>query len=233
MKARSAIFVFHLLTMVIATCLAVAPPARAEGIYLQVHGGFSTLNLDDVNDAVDAINDAAGAQYLDNLTTGWEAGFTVGYDITRNLGLGVGYARITASSEYSRDGGLIAFDRPADLFEITLDYLPDDGRSVRVGAGADVGMVSSAAALRYSDPVVFEEEEDSFDGLGFLFAGYAIVDAGLSDQWSIYGQGGFRHAIIGEVKVDGDTVYNPDSLDDKLRLNYSGVFLRVGMKFRP
>jgi hypothetical protein len=220
------------LFLVLAVCLSVSGSAEAGGLYLQVHGGLATVNLDDVNDAVDSVNQDAGGDYLDNIGRGWDAGLTVGYDITRNLGLGLGYARLWASSEYSADGTSVIFDMPADYFEITLDYLPAETDGIRVGAGSDVGMLSSAASWAVTDPFG-DERKLSFDGLGFLFAGYVIVDAPLADNWSVYGQGGFRHAIINKVKIDGEIVYNPDSLDDKLRFNYSGVFLRLGVTFRP
>lgn len=222
----------HVAMLVVGSCLLMAGGVQAEGLYLQGHGGFTTLNLDDVNDAIDSINQAGGDDYLDNFGTGWEAGLTVGYDITRDLGLGLGYARLWAASEYSADGASVVFDMPADLIEITLDYLPASEGSIRVGAGTDVGMVNSAASWAVTDPLG-EEIKLSFDGLGFLFAGYVIVDATLADKWSVYGEGGFRHAVINELKVDDKTVYNPDSLDDKLRFNYSGAFLRVGVTFRP
>ena len=210
----------------------MARVARADGLYLQIHGGLTTLNLDDVNDAVDAVNEAGGAAVLDHFNSGWEAGVTVGYAITRNLNLGLGYARLWTSTEYAEGSSQVKFDMPAAFYEITLDYLPADDRRVRVGAGCDVGAVDTGATWTLNDP----EADDfalEFDGLGFLFAGYAIVDAALADRWSLFGQGGFRHANVGEVKVDDQTIYNPDSLDDKLRFNYSGVFLRVGVTFRP
>lgn len=208
------------------------PAARADGFYFQVHGGISTISLDDVNDAVDAVNEAGGAAVLDHFNSGPEAGVTIGYALTRNLNLGLGYARLWAATEYAEGSSRVEFDMPAGFYELTLDYLPGDDRRVRVGAGCDVGAVGTGAVWSLNDPDVDDVHLD-FDGLGFLFAGYGIVDAALADHWSLYAQGGFRHANIGEVKVDGQTIFNPDSLDDKLRFNYSGVFLRVGVTFRP
>jgi hypothetical protein len=219
---------------VFAVCLMVCGPAHAEGFYLQAHGGISTLNLDDVNTQIDILNEGfpAGEQ-LDHINSGWDAGLTVGYSINGNLDLGLGYSRLFAGSEFSEDSYLVALDVPADLYEITLDYLPPSESRFRVGAGLDIGAVRSAASFEVSDPVIFESRTVDFKGVGFLFAGYGIVDASLAGKWSIYGEGGFRHALINELKVDGETVYNPDSLDDKLRFNYSGIFLRVGVTFRP
>ena len=76
------------------------------------------------------------------------------------------------------------------------------------------------------------ELKSDFEGAGFLFAGYGIADVPVTSRWSLFGQVGFRHAVINEVQVEGKTVYNPDSLDDKLRINYSGLVLRAGVKFQ-
>lgn len=213
-------------------CLLGSGPAAAGRFYVQVHGGVTTLNLDDVNDAIDRTNAEIGTEAMDNISWGPEAGLAVGYVLTRELGVGLGYARLFADSEISQDGYLVSFDLPADLFEITLDYLPDNGQKVRVGVGTDLGLVRSAGSVRTVDPLQGDRTE-SFDGQGFLFAGYAILDGKLSATWSLYGEGGYRHAIISDLEVDGDTVYNPDSIDDKLRFNYSGIFLRVGIRYRP
>ncbi len=213
-------------------CLLGSGPAAAGGFYVQAHGGVTSLNLDDVNDAVDRVNAEVGTEAMDNLRWGPEAGLAFGYVLSRELGLGLGYARLFAASEISQDGYLVRFDLPADLFEITLDYLPDNGQKVRVGVGTDLGLVRSAGSLRTVDPLL-GDRTDSFNGLGFLFAGYAILDGKLSATWSLFGEGGFRHAIINKLEVDGDTVFNPDSVDDKLRFNYSGLFLRAGIRFWP
>ena len=204
----------------------------AGPFYLQAHGGIFLFNPDDVNDALDRFNEEAGGPFLDHIGTGLDVGLSAGHFLTAELGLGLGYARLSGNSGFSQDGYLFEYDLPADLYEVFLDYLPANGRKFRVGAGTSLGMVRSAAALRFEDPVE-GNRQIPFSGEGFLFAGYAIVDAVLSPSWSLFGQGGFRHAIISDLEVDGETVYNPDSLDDKLRFNYSGLFLRVGVKFQP
>jgi hypothetical protein len=222
----------RVLIMVVAACLVSAGPVQAGRIFFQAHGGFSSFNLDDVNDSIDVINGMAGGKYLDHISTGWDAGLHVGYVLTAELQLGMGFARLWGSSGLSRGGYLVEYDMPADLYEISLDFLPVSERRIRVGAGATLGMIKSAATLLVTDP---EESDrlDSFSGAGFHFAGYAIAEASVARAWSLFGQGGFRHAMINQLKVDGEIVYNPDSVDDKLRFNYSGFFLRLGIKFQP
>ena len=209
-----------------------AGSSLAGPFYLQAHGGLSFFNLDDVNDAMDAVNEEVGGTYLDHIGSGLDVGWHAGYSLTAELGLGLGYARLSGNSGFSRDGYLVEYDLPADLYEVFLDYLPVSDQKVRVGTGATMGMIRSAAKLRVTDPAD-GERHDSFKGTGFLFAGYAVLDAAVATNWSLFGQGGYRHAIISTLKVDGETVLNPDSIDDKLRFNYSGLFLRVGVKFRP
>lgn len=209
-----------------------AGPTLAGPFYLQAHGGWSFYNLDDVNDAIDAANEKAGGSFGDHISSGLDVGLHAGYSMTSELNLGLGYARLSGSSGFSPDGYLVEYDLPADLYEVFLDYLPASDQKVRTGAGATMGMIRSAATLQVSDPTG-GHFEDQFEGMGFLFAGYFIVNAAMTSSWSLSGQAGFRHAIISELEVDGETVFNPDSLDDKLRFSYSGFFVRLGVQFRP
>ncbi|MCK9995708.1 MAG: hypothetical protein KAH56_05440 [Candidatus Krumholzibacteria bacterium] len=227
MKLLTVAFLFSSMVLASASGVAWAGP-----FFLKAHGGFSLFNPDDVNDALDRFNEAAGGPFLDHIGTGLDVGLSAGYSLNDELGLGLGYSRLSGSSGFSWDGYLFEYDLPADLYEMFLDYLPANDRKFRVGAGTSLGMIRSAAALRAEDPAE-GNLEIPFSGVGFLFTGSLLVDAALSPAWSLYGQAGFRHAIINELKVDGEVVFNPDSLDDKLRFNYSGLFLRVGVQFRP
>lgn len=218
--------------MALAFLLVVAGPAQAGRYFLQVHGGYAFFLFDDVNDAIDRVNDSAGDQVMGHIYSGLDAGLQAGFALTRELDLGLGFSRQWASSGYSRAGHLVEYDLPANLYEIFLDYLPATEKSVRYGAGTTLGMISSAASVLVIEPNV-PDRNLAFDGIGFHFAAYAIVDAALSPSWSMFGKMGFRHALLNHLTVDGQTVYNPDSVDDKLRFNYSGVFFRVGVKFQP
>jgi hypothetical protein len=209
-----------------------AGPSLAGSFFVQAHGGWSFYNLDDVNDAIDAANEEAGASLGDHISSGLDVGLHAGLSMTSELNLGLGYARLSGSSGFSSDGYLVEYDLPADLYEVFLDYLPAGDQKVRTGAGATMGMIRSAATLRVTDPMD-GHFEDKFEGMGFLFAGYVIADAAVTSSWSLFGQAGFRHAIINDLEVDGEMVLNPDSLDDKLRFNYSGLFVRLGVQFRP
>jgi|GEM_PF-6532707 len=219
--------------LILAAGVLLAAPVRAERISLQVNGGFSTYNLDDVNDAGDRANELAGQEVFSPVHSGWSAGLGAGYTLDAELTLGLAYERLMGSTSYSGGSLSAEFDLPADLYKIFLDYLPANGNSVRVGAGAATGMVRSAASYQESDLATSSLEKMDFDGTGFLFEGYVLAETALGSRWALFGQGGFRHAIVGQVTTDGRTIYNPDSLDDKLRLNYSGIFLRLGLKFQP
>jgi hypothetical protein len=226
------IFPIRTFMVMAAVCLLAAGPGQAERIYFQAHGGYSTFNLDDVNHSLDAVNEQAGGPFLDHINSGWDFGLSVGYTLTPELGLALGYARLSASSGFSQDGYLVEYDLPANLYGISLDYLPVTEKGLQFGAGTTLGLITSSASLRYDDPVSAEMME-SFAGSGFHFSGYVLAALPVALNWSLIGQGGFRHALIGELKVDGETVYNPDSVDDKFQFNYSGLFLRVGVKFQP
>jgi len=215
-----------------AAFLLVAGPAGAAGFFVQVHGGFAVFDLDDVNDSIDRVNASAGEPVLAHINSGPEAGLHVGFALSPELDLGFGFSRQWATSGYAVGGYLVEYDLPADLYEICLDYLPASEKGVRFGAGTTLGMISSAASLLVTEPGV-QDVNPSFDGVGFHFAAYALVEVPLGVTWSLVGKLGLRHALLNHLKVDGETVYNPDSLDDKLRFNYSGPLLRVGVRFRP
>ena len=213
--------------------MAGSADAWAGRVFFKAHGSISSINPDDVNDGLDRFNEEAGGPFLDHIGSALDAGLSVGYALTPEMGVGLGYTRLWAGSDFSQQGYHLNYDISANLYNVFVDYLPAIGRKVRFGAGANAGLIQSAAALRFEDSVIFEEWEIPFDGSGFLFAGYALVDAEVAASWSLYGQAGFRHAVISTLKVDGGVILNPDSLDDKLRFSYSGFYLRVGVKFQP
>ena len=219
------------LILSVAACLVCAESASAGRVFVQAHGGWSTLNLDDVNDGLEAGNESLGENLLDPINSGLDAGLKVGYGLTGELNLALGYARLWAESGFSRDGLSVEYDWPADLYELSLDFVPVNKRKVRLGAGATLGMIRSGATLKVTDPLG-DDRDDAFKGSGFLFAAYGIAETELSPRWSLTGQAGFRHAVINELKLDDEVVLNPDSVDDKLRFNYSGFFLRLGIKFQ-
>lgn len=220
------------LIMVVTACLLSAGPVQAGRIFFQAHGGYSSFNLDDVNDSIDRVNEKAGGKFLNHISSGWDAGLHVGYVLTADLRLGVGYARLWGNSGFTQDGYLVEYDMPANLYEISLDFVPVNDHRIRVGAGTTLGMITSAASILVTDP---DEGDrlDSFSGAGFHFAGYGMAEMPVASAWFVFGQGGFRHALLNRLKVDGEVVYNPDSIDDQLRFNYTGFFVRLGVKFHP
>ena len=224
---------FYSMALISLISLAGSTAAGAGGIFFKAHGGISSINPNDVNDGFDRLNEDAGGPLLDHIGSALDAGLSVGFTISSELEMGLGYTRLRAGSEFSQDGYHLKFDLAANLYDVFVDYLPANGRKVRFGAGANAGMIQSAAAWQFDDSVMGEEWEIPFDGSGFLFSGYGLVEAEVAANWSLYGQAGFRHAVINTLKVEGEIVLNPDSLDDKLRFNYSGFFLRVGIKFQP
>ncbi len=221
-------------SLILSFLMVVAGPADAVAgrVFFKAHGGISSINPDDVNDGLDRFNELAGGPFLGHINSSLDGGLSVGYDLTPELGLGLGYTRLWAGSGFSWQGFHFEYDMPANIYDAFIEYLPANGRKIRIGAGANLGLIQSSAAIRSEDPIA-GELVTPLDGSGFLFAGFGLVDAEVAANWSLYGQAGFRHAVINTLKADGEIVFNPDSFDDKLRFNYSGFYLRVGIKFQP
>jgi hypothetical protein len=216
-------------TVVIIAALA-GTPALAGSFYFGGHGGLSFYSLNDLNDEIDAINSVAGADYLDNVTKGFDYGLQIGFQASPAVTLGVGYSRLNGNSKYTEAGGSIEYDVPANVFEAHVTYLPPSPKTVRFGFGGNVGMISSAGSIDLS--VSGEEPiRGDFSGSGLLVAGFAAMDWSLSESVAVFGNAGYRYASIGSFDVEDIKVTKPDGSD--YALDYNGVFLRVGLKVSP
>jgi hypothetical protein len=69
----------------------------------------------------------------------------------------------------------------------------------------------------------------NIDGSGGLFELFAGGDWWTAPQFALSGSAGYRLAKIKETKIDGEVVYRSNG--DKMSIDYSGVFVRAGIKF--
>jgi hypothetical protein len=208
--------------------LALPAPAFAENMpWLAAGVGFHTYGMSDVNDSIAELNDLIFPAAMDEIHSGWGFGGQVGVDMP-SISLALDYERLTGTKEVSDDTGSIEFAVPANLYMAQAVFRPASmASSMKLGLGVAAGLVSSSAEIRTS-AVGFGSDTQKLDGNGGAFAAFATADFELAPRWSLVPSIGYRYAKIGEVKSDGDVLFNSDG--SKFELDYSGLMTRVMLK---
>ena len=165
---------------------------------------------------------------MDEINGGMTAGGVFGIEFPNGFTLGAGIDRLNASSEVGDASGGIEYDLPANAFRVLGQFaFKCRGRS-GAHVGASLGKVSSSASVSITETGVGSVSAD-LEGSGPLFEGYFGGDWWASPQFAITGSAGFRYAKIGDLQIDGETIYTADG--DKYAVDYTGVFARAGIKF--
>ncbi|MFO7608278.1 MAG: hypothetical protein R6X35_03635 [Candidatus Krumholzibacteriia bacterium] len=204
--------------------LACAVPAAAADFVVGAHGGYGAYTQEDLNAAIRELNAAARADLADEIAGGFLYGGHAGLRINDSSILGVGYDRLLAKASGSAGGSFLDLEVPADCWYVFWQWLPDSDKVGRLGLGADAGFVtvSGGASSRVGvNPV----ETRSYEGDGLFLAVSVVGDAVLGSGFSLLGQGGFRLAQVPGITIDG--LVSGDDLD------YSGVFVRAGLRYAP
>ncbi len=199
--------------------------------WLAGYGSWGTYAMGDVNDAIGNINaELAGTGLsMDKVQNGFGFGLEAGLDL-QGFALGVGYERLTASTDVGNAEATIEFKLPANAFYGLAEYkLPTPGPvGARLGLGA--GIVSLAGEEKLSVTGLGSASTD-ITGTGPMFKVYGNVEVKAAPRLSVLGSLGYRYAKVskGDVKVDLDrsilAAYGPG-----FAVDHSGVFLRAGVK---
>lgn len=220
-------------TLVIVCLVLTASQAHAARIrpWASASASWSTYSMSDVNRQIGAINAAliGSGLSMDEINNGFGFGFAAGIEMENGVALGLGYDRLTGSSEVGDFSGSLKYDLPANVFRFAADYtFPGRGRAlVHVGAGA--GIVSEAGSLSLTVTGV-GSVKGALSGTGPMAEGHAGVDVWTAPGFAITIDAGYRYAKVGEVKTQGQTIYNADG--SKYTIDYSGVALRLGLEVR-
>lgn len=211
------------LPILLCALLSAGPVAAAEFV-LGAHGGYGAYTQEDLNGAIKGLNEAARATLADEIKSGPEWGGHLGLRINETMILGVAYNRLKATAEGEARGSFLDLEAPADCWLAFVNWLPDSDQVGRLGLGADAGFVTvdgSAASQVAGNPV----ETRTYAGDGLFLAVYVVGDVILTGGLSLLAHGGFRLAQLPDITVNGAA--------SGFDLDYSGVFVRVGLRFAP
>lgn len=209
---------------ILLCALLAAGSAGAAEFVLGAHGGYGAYTQEDLNDAIGGLNEAARATLADEIKGGVEWGGHLGLRINETTILGVAYSRLEAAAAGEAAGSFLDLEAPADCWLAFVNWLPDSDRVGRLGLGADAGFVTvdgGAASQVAGNPV----ETRTWAGEGLFLAVYVVGDVNLAGGLSLLANGGFRLAQLPDITIDGAA-----SGSD---LDYSGIFVRVGLRFAP
>jgi hypothetical protein len=215
-------------TVLLTAALAVPVTASAQNRpWLSAGVGYHTYGMEDVNDSIELLNDIIFPYEMDEIGSGWGFGAGVGVDMP-TFSLGLGYERLTASSEVTDDIGTIEFDLPANLWTAQAVFRPGSyGTSMGFGIGVSAGLIVSEGEIRTSE-TGFPSETQELEGSGGAFAGFLTADFPLTPNLALVPSIGYRYAKISEVESDGEVLYNDDG--SKFELDYSGLLAKVALK---
>ena len=217
----------HIAAIIVMATFLCAGNVIAGQLYFGVHGGLSFYSLSDLNDDIDTINNVVGADYLDNVKKGFDYGLQFGLQLSPAATLGIGYSRLNGNTKYSDASVSIEFGVPANVYELHFTYLPPSEKTARFGFGGNLGMISSAGSLDISTLGQIPDRAD-ISGSGILIAGFGALDLSISKSASVFSNLGYRFASINEVEIN-DVTWKTDNGDD-YKLDYNGIFFRVGLK---
>jgi hypothetical protein len=220
------------LAVVLALSLSYPAVTSAGTIrpWLAGHGSIATYSMSDVNSDIGDINAAIVGTGLtmNEIHSGFGLGAMLGLDLSDRFSAGLGYDHLSASSEVGDATGSLTYDFPANAFRVFGQY-SFTGVSASGGyLGASAGLIEEAGSVTAASTGA-GSLKGNIEGTGGLLELFVGGDWWAAPQLAIYGSGGYRHAKIGEAKINGSILYLPNG--QKEGIDYSGLLLRVGLKF--
>ena len=203
-------------------------PALAGPYFVEVIGGYNTLDMSTVNEFFDGVNDDNGVDALQHLDSCGSFGVALGWVQNRNMATSIAYERLSASEESSSPEVVMKLKAPANVIRFQLAY-------ALAKLGPVIPFVQGGAGIIWNNGYLEYEDENSriihldSSGSGLTFEGLIGAEVRLSDRFGLNLAGGYRFANISETKWDTwdlggtGTVGGPD-------FDYSGAMVRVGLR---
>lgn len=211
--------------------LACARPAAAAERYpdrspwiMGLEVGWARFAMDDVNDAIDAINREYGEDILGDIDAGVVFSAYVGRRLSPAITAGLKFTRLDGSTDYPDPTGAFEINAGANVWGGFVHYVPPVDGGMAWGAGLDLGVVSTTGEINLAIPAAGVETGD-FGGSAPAAAGYLILDFPGTRTVSFQGHVGYRYAKIDDVTLAG----GPSDAE----LDHSGFFFRAGFRLHP
>lgn len=221
---------FLMVVALAGAALACATPAAAEPYpdrspwIIGLELGWARFALDDVNDAIDAINREYGEDILGDINGGVEFSAYVGRRFSPTITAGLKFTRLDGSTDYPDPTGAFEINAGANVWGGYVHYVPPVDGGMAWGAGLDLGVISTTGEINLAIPAA-GVETGGFGGSAPAAAGYLILDFPGTRTVSFQGHVGYRYAQIDDVTLAGGA--------SDAELDHSGFFVRAGFRLHP
>jgi hypothetical protein len=191
-----------------------------------------------IENEVDA---AARGNTLDELTGGASFFFTFGQEFGKNLSLGLEIERIVGANQIIHNPEVLSsYEAPATFYKLVAEFRTSKEKSLTFGFGGAVGWAQADGYLKMPirEPRT-NMQEAYLSGNGLLVEGTVTPYYRLSEGTDLFLNVGYRLAQLSEsdqtwfTESDGGTEPGsviPIDTSIPLRLDYSGLFLRLGLR---
>ena len=213
---------------IVASLILLPSLARGEPLWgFAAYGGYSSYAMGDVNDVVEALNDAlregGSPLQIDEINGGPTYGFGVRLYTSDHARFALDYERLPASTGIEDFPGPITFNTPADALTATMSYFPSSRSKARFGFGAGLGLYMSDGSSEFE--VAGEgSQTNEWQGSGVGIHVLGQGDITISPALKLEVGAGYRHAKVGWGIGGADTGGD---------LDWSGFFSRIGLTLYP
>lgn len=220
-------------TLLLTLMLSALPLTATAGEvqpWVSISGSWSQYGMEDVNRDIEALNATLVGTGLamKPMERGYTIGAAVGIETLKGLSLGASFERLGSREKIADHTGALIYDFPAHLYGAQLGYaFAGAGRS---GLRMTVGGGYLALAGRVEDVLNgYEPIRTDLKGSSWY------AEASIGGEWrgrskaSTYFEGGYRRAQVPEFEMDGNIIYLTPG--EKMAVDYSGMFFRVGARF--
>ena len=185
--------------------------------------------MSDVNNDIANLNAALAGTGLrmDEIHGGLGVGVAFGIELPTRVSFGLAYDRLGASTDVADSSASITYDFPANAFRAFGQYSFSGAGAAHAHVGGSLGLIQEAGSVGVAITDGGFASED-IHGSSLLLELFTGGDFWAGPQFALSASAGYRHANVGEIKVNGSTVYLSNG--EKYSIDYSGVFIRAGIK---
>jgi len=207
--------------------LALLAGSATAAPWVRVAGGFSHMAMGDVNGAIFNFYDDSAARFGD-VGTGFVLDLALGHDLTETWGVGFHWDRQWASTMATDSGVDGKLDLGANFFIARAYWRPLRRPGWNLGLVAGVGPVFSRGDVKVERGSTNYGEQD-IGGNGWSLDGAVHLGVSLTEKAELQVQGGWRHASIDKLKVNGFEVKQDDG--SLVELDYTGWQVKAGVRW--